>query len=71
MSLNNICVLAAGRGIGIDGFHKLNLASRATGETILERYQRQLGEDLHLIIGYKAAELMSLNPRFNYTYNAR
>ena len=70
MSSNkNLVILAAGRGIGIDGFNKLNLVFPSSKESILERYLRQFDAEVKIVVGYKAAEIMSLNPDLNYVYN--
>ena len=70
-SANALLILSAGRGIGLDGFHKLNLVAPSTGETILERYRRQLSKDTFIVVGYRAPELMSLYPKLQYSYNYR
>ena len=66
---NSLLILSAGRGIGLDGFHKLNLVAPSSGETILDRYRRQLSTDISIVVGYRAPELMSLYPKFQYYYN--
>jgi len=70
MSSNNtLLILAAGRSIGIDGFHKLKLVSPSNGENLLSRYVRQFGEKVKIVVGYHAAELMSAFPQYEYAYN--
>ena len=66
---NSLLVLSAGRGIGLDGFNKLNLVSPSTGETILDRYNRQLGKNITIVTGYRAPEIMSCYPKFKFVYN--
>ena len=68
-SCKSLLILAAGRGIGLDGFHKLNLVAPSTGETILARYRRQLSEDITVVVGYRAPELMARYPYLSYRYN--
>ncbi len=68
-SANSLLILSAGRGIGLDGFHKLNLVSPSTEETILQRYRRQLSEDATVVVGYRAPELMARHPKLKYEYN--
>jgi len=68
-SNEKILILSAGRGMGLDGFHKLKLVIPRTGETILDRYSRQFGTNISAVVGYRAAELMSSYPNFNYKYN--
>jgi hypothetical protein len=68
---NQLLVLAAGRGIGLDGFHKLNLVSPSDGRTILARYQQQLSTDVTIVVGYRAPEIMSQHPDLAYVYNYR
>ena len=68
-SNNSLLILSAGRGIGLDGFHKLNLVSPSSGETVLERYRRQLGDDTTIVVGYRAPELMSQYPNLEFVYN--
>ena len=69
--INSLLILSAGRGIGLDGFHKLNIVSPSTGETILARYRRQLSDDITVVVGYRAPELMSHNPNLTFVYNYR
>jgi hypothetical protein len=64
-----ILVLAAGRGIGLDGFNKLNLVCPSSRETVLERYMRQLSKDVSIVVGYRAPEIISKYPNLNYAYN--
>lgn len=66
---NTLLILSAGRGIGIDGFHKLKLVDPGTEETLLGRYIRQFGERVTIVVGYHAAELMSSFPQYDYAYN--
>ena len=69
ISGNSLLILSAGRGIGLDGFHKLNLVAPSTEETILARYRRQLSEDATIVVGYRAPELMARYPCLDYVYN--
>jgi hypothetical protein len=68
-SANSLLILSAGRGIGLDGFHKLNLVAPSTGETILARYLRQLSAAVTVVVGYRAPEMMAQHPSLNYVYN--
>ena len=68
-SSEKILILSAGRGMGLDGFHKLKLVIPNTGETILDRYARQFGSNIDVVVGYRAAELMSSYPSLIYNYN--
>ena len=68
-SFNTLLILSAGRGIGLDGFHKLNIVAPSTGETILARYRRQLSEDVTIVVGYRAPEIMARYPRLHFIYN--
>lgn len=68
-SADDLLILSAGRGIGLDGFHKLKLVAPSTGETILDRYRRQISANISIVIGYRAPELMSLYPNLHYFYN--
>lgn len=66
-----LLILAAGRGIGLDGFHKLNLVSPSDGRTILARYRQQLCAQVTIVVGYRAPEIMSQNPDIAYVHNYR
>ena len=68
-SSEKLLILSAGRGIGLDGFHKLNLVSPETKETTLNRYMRQFGKNVTIVVGYRAAELISTYPDLDYVYN--
>lgn len=69
MSSNKILVLAAGRGLSMDGIHKLKLTVPGSSETIKERIIRQFQEELSIVVGYRAAELISEWPDQNFIYN--
>ncbi len=68
-SSEKLLILSAGRGVGLDGFHKLNLVSPDTKETTLARYMRQFGDEVTVVVGYRAAELISTYPDLDYAYN--
>lgn len=65
-----VLVLAAGRGVGLDGFSKLRLTSPGARETVLDRYLRQFGADMSVVIGYRGAEVAASYPELRYRYNA-
>lgn len=71
MSSNKTLVLAAGRGLSMDGIHKLKLTVPGYSETIKERIIRQFQGVLSIVVGYRAAELISEWPDQNYIYNHR
>ena len=71
MSSNSILVLAAGRGLSMDGIHKLKLTVPGHCESIKERLNRQFHGVLTIVVGYRAAELISQWPDQNYVYNSR
>lgn len=66
---SKLLILSAGRGVGLDGFHKLKLVSAQTNETILQRYIRQLSANITIVVGYRAPEIMAENPGLTYRYN--
>jgi choline kinase len=68
---NRLLVLSAGRGIGLDGFHKLNLVSPSTKETIITRYLRQISKDVTVVVGYRAPEIIAHYPDLRFVYNYR
>lgn len=68
-SVNYLLILSAGRGIGLDGFHKLNLVAPSTNETILDRYRRQISANTTVVVGYRAPEIMSNYSELNFIYN--
>jgi hypothetical protein len=65
-----VLVLAAGRGVGLDGFSKLRLTSPHSKETVLDRYLRQFGNSVSVVIGYRGAEVAANYPALRYRYNA-
>jgi hypothetical protein len=71
MSSNKTLVLSAGRGLSMDGIHKLKLTVPGSSETIKERIIRQFHGALSIVVGYRAAELISEWPEQNFIYNHR
>ena len=70
-NLNNILVLAAGRGLSMDGIHKLKLLVPNTEDTIKSHIENHFPGSLSLVAGYRAAELISEWPKVNFFYNNR
>tara|TARA_Y100001935_G_C17297706_1_gene507169 strand:+ start:592 stop:1269 length:678 start_codon:yes stop_codon:yes gene_type:complete len=68
-SKNNILILAAGRGLAMDGIHKLKLSVPKTKENLKTRLERQFSTNLNVVIGYKGAEILSEWPEINFSYN--
>lgn len=71
MNFANLLILAAGRGIGLDGFHKLNLVSPSDKRTVLARYRQQICDSVTIVVGYRAPEIMSKYPDLSYAHNYR
>lgn len=67
--VEELLVLSAGRGIGLDGFHKLSLVAPSNKETVLDRYRRQICDKVTVVVGYRAPELMARYPDLNFIYN--
>ena len=70
-NLNNILVLAAGRGLSMDGIHKLKLLVPNTEDTIKSHIENNFPGKLSLVAGYRAAELISEWPELDFFYNNR
>lgn len=68
-SKTRLLILSAGRGIGLDGYHKLKLVAPSSGETILDMYKRHFGGHITVVVGYRAPELMAENPDLGFCYN--
>ncbi|MBI2896359.1 MAG: NTP transferase domain-containing protein [Deltaproteobacteria bacterium] len=65
-----LIVLAAGEGLGLDGFQKLLIRHPRTGECVMDQYLRLFAEmRLTVVVGYRAVELMHLYPQVEYVYN--
>tara|TARA_B100001094_G_C18100129_1_gene755258 strand:+ start:17 stop:694 length:678 start_codon:yes stop_codon:yes gene_type:complete len=69
ISKHNILILAAGRGLAMDGMHKLKLSVPKTNENLKTRLERQFSSNLNVVIGYKGAEILSEWPEVNFSYN--
>lgn len=68
---NNILVLAAGRGLSMDGIHKLKLLVPNTKYTIKEHLEKNFPGRFSFVAGYRAAELISEFPEIDFFYNNR
>ena len=67
-----LIVLAAGDSFAIDGYNKLMIRDPISRKTILELYQEIFDVDqIEIVVGYKAVELMNHYPQFTYHYNVK
>jgi len=71
MNLNNYLILAAGRGLSMDGIHKLKLLVPGTQETFRDHLEKNFYGNFSFVVGYRAAELVSYWPDLNIFYNNR
>ena len=55
----------------MDGIHKLKLLIPATKDTIKTHIQNSFPGNLSIVVGYRAAELMSEWPDLDFSYNKR
>lgn len=71
-------ILAAGMGVSLDGANRLSLTISSDGETVFERLRNQFSDDLTIVVGYRAADVISstysakhvLNPFWHETGSA-
>lgn len=67
-----LIILNAGDSFELDGFNKLLIRHPLSGKTILDTYVEQFETtDIRIVVGYKAVEMMSLYPEYNYVYNSK
>jgi choline kinase len=63
-------ILAAGQGFQLDGCVKLLIKDPLSGKTIIEQLITIFGkENLTIVVGYKAIEIIQRYPFLNYIYN--
>ena len=67
-----LIVLAAGDSFELDGFNKLLIKNPITKRTILEEYSKVFeAESITIVVGYKAMDVMSQYPQYDYIYNKK
>lgn len=67
-----LIILSAGDSFELDGFNKLLINNPISGKTIIEQYQSIFEPDeITVVVGYKAMEIMNRYPHFNYIYNKK
>lgn len=67
-----LIILNAGDSFELDGFNKLLIRHPVSGKTILDTYVEQFGaKETWIVVGYRAVEMMSLHPEYNYVYNSK
>ena len=67
-----LIVLAAGDSFELDGFNKLLIKNPESGKTILEEYEAIFEpSSISIVVGYKAMEIMTKYPQFDYIYNKK
>ncbi len=64
-------ILAAGQSLLLDGFNKLLIKDPKSGKNVLDNYIEIFGsENITVVVGYRAIEIMSLYPQLTYIHNA-
>ncbi len=71
-------IVAAGMGVSLDGANRLSLVVGPDGNTVFDRLRKQFGDDLIIVVGYRAADVISstytakhvLNPFWHETGSA-
>ena len=67
-----LIVLAAGDSSSFDGFNKLFLVHPIYKRPMIEMYKTLFKtEDICIVVGYRALEVMSKYPDFQYAYNSK
>ena len=64
-------ILAAGQSLLLDGFNKLLIKDPLTNINIIDNYIDIFGyENITVVVGFRAVEIMSQYPNLNYIYNS-
>ena len=67
-----LIILAAGDAFELDGYNKLLIRHPIEGKTILELYAEYFDvENIEIVVGYNAIEIMNAYPKFQYIYNKK
>lgn len=65
-----VIVLAAGHGLGLDGYNKLLIKDPLNGKTVIENFREVFpSSQITVVVGYNAISIMNQYPELHYVYN--